>query len=48
MELKTTEQSTEDLLGKAEDFLVKLNLMIKNLRNEDISRARKEFGRLLG
>jgi hypothetical protein len=36
------------MLGKAEDFLVKLKLMIKNLRNGDVSRARKEFGRLFG
>lgn len=42
-----TKDSAEDLLKKAEDFLVKIKLMIKTIRNEDIKRLRNEFNRLI-
>jgi len=42
-----TKESAEDLAKKAEDFLVKMKLIIKNLKNDDILRVRKEFSALL-
>lgn len=36
-------ESAQDMLSKAEDFLVKMKLAIKNLRNEEIEKVRKKF-----
>ncbi|MBW3002502.1 HEPN domain-containing protein [Candidatus Woesearchaeota archaeon] len=38
-----TKESTRELLGIAEDFILKMTLFIKNLNNEDIEKARKEL-----
>ena len=39
-----TKESAQDLLSKAEDFLVKIKLMIKDLRNEEIKKLREKVG----
>jgi len=36
-------ESAQDMLSKAEAFLVKMKLVIENLRNEEIEKARKRF-----
>lgn len=36
-------ESAQDMLSKAEDFLVKMKLEIKNLGNEEIEKQRKKF-----
>lgn len=41
--LPPTEQSTKDMIIKAEDFLVKIKLLITQVNNEDISKIRKNF-----
>ncbi|MBI3412593.1 MAG: HEPN domain-containing protein [Candidatus Aenigmarchaeota archaeon] len=38
-----TKESAEDMLAKAEDFLVKMKLMISELRNEQVETLRKKF-----
>ena len=41
--LDITKESTEELVLSAEDFLIKMKLIIKNLRNEEINKIRKDF-----
>jgi uncharacterized protein (UPF0332 family) len=48
VDLALTKQSAEDLLRKAESFLVNIKLMMKNLKNEDIEKARNRFSRMTG
>jgi len=38
-----TKESAIDLIRRAEDFLVKIKLTIKNIRNEDISNLRERL-----
>jgi uncharacterized protein (UPF0332 family) len=38
-----TKESTLELVGISEDFILKMTLFIKNLNNEDIEKARKEL-----
>jgi uncharacterized protein (UPF0332 family) len=40
-------QSAKDLLGKAEDFLIQIKLIIKNIKNEEMDKVRTEFSHLL-
>jgi len=40
---KLTEESAEDLVKKAERFLVQIKLFINNLNNDQIGNARKNF-----
>ena len=42
-ELVLTKESTQDMFEKAEDFLVKIKLLIRNLGIEEISIIRKKF-----
>ncbi len=42
-----TKKSAIELLRKAEDFLIKMKLMIKNIKNEDVRKVRDDFDRLL-
>ena len=42
-----TKESAIDLIKKAEDFLVKIKLTIKNIRNEDISKSRERLRDIL-
>ena len=42
-----TKESAIDLIKKAEDFLVKIKLTIKNIRNEDISNLRERLRYIL-
>lgn len=42
-----TKESAIDLIKKAEDFLVKIKLTIKNIRNEDISNLRERLRDIL-
>jgi len=41
-----TEESVQDLLKKAENFLIEIKLMIKNIKNEDIHLVRNGFNKL--
>jgi uncharacterized protein (UPF0332 family) len=38
-----TRDSAQDMLTKAEDFLVQMKLLIKNLKNEEIEKLRENF-----
>jgi uncharacterized protein (UPF0332 family) len=38
-----TKESADDMLSKAEKFLVQMKLLIGNLRNEEIERVRERF-----
>lgn len=40
-----TKESAQDLLTKAEKFLVQIKLMIQNLRNEEIIKMREAFSK---
>lgn len=42
----STREATQDLLKKAEDFLIEIKLIIKNIKNEDIQLLRNEFNKL--
>jgi len=42
-----TKESAIDLIRRAEDFLVKIKLTIKNIRNEDISNLRERLRDIL-
>ncbi len=42
-----TKTSAVDLLKKAEDFLVKMKLIIKNIRNEDIIKSQEKLRNIL-
>jgi len=42
-----TKESAIDLLKKAEDFLVKIKLVIKNISNEDIQKLREKLKYIL-
>lgn len=42
-EFDTTKESAEELVLKAEDFLVKIKLVIKNLNKEEIDRLKGDF-----
>jgi len=46
--VKVTEESCNEMILKAEDFLVKMKLLIKELGNEKINSARDSFVKLLG
>ena len=41
-----TKESARDLIKKAETFLIKMKLIIKNIKNDEILSMRKEFSRL--
>jgi len=43
-----TKESSEELVLKAEDFLVKMKLVIKELKNEEIDTFRENFEILVG
>lgn len=42
-----TKESAVDLIKKAEDFLVKMKLIIKNMGNEDIQKLREKLKDIL-
>ncbi len=42
-----SKEAAEELVSNAEDFLLKMKLMIKNIKNEEIGRFRKDFGVLV-
>jgi uncharacterized protein (UPF0332 family) len=42
-----TKESAVDLLNKAEDFLVKMKLIINSTRNEDVQKLRKKLKNIL-
>lgn len=46
--LDITKDSAGELALNAEDFLLKIKLVIKNLNNEDIDKIREDFGVLVG
>ena len=46
--VKVTKESCNEMILKAEDFLVKMKLIISELSNEKISSARKSFIEMLG
>ena len=46
--VKVNKESCNEMITKAEDFLVKMNLIISELSNEKISSARNAFVELLG
>ena len=46
--VKVTKESCNKMIIKAEDFLVKMKLLINELSNEKISSARDSFVKLLG
>lgn len=41
-----TKESAKDMVEKADNFLVKMKLIISELKNEDIEKVRSEFGKL--
>src|SRR3989338_737144 len=41
-----TKESAKDMIEKSEDFLVKMKLIISELKNEEIEEIRLEFGKL--
>jgi len=43
-----TKESAQDMLAKAENFLVHVKLIIKNLRMEEIGKIREKFRVTLG
>jgi len=45
-DFRLTEESAEDMLEKAESFLVDMKLVISRINNEDIESARKKFDEL--
>jgi len=45
--VKATKESSNEMILKAEDFLVKMRLIISELSNEKISSARKSFDEFL-
>src|SRR3989344_3923024 len=46
--VKVTKESCNEMVLKAEDFLVKMRLLISELNNEKVDSARKAFDELLG
>ncbi|PIN78110.1 DNA-binding protein [Candidatus Woesearchaeota archaeon CG10_big_fil_rev_8_21_14_0_10_34_12] len=46
--VKVTKESCDEMIIKAEDFLLKMKLIISELNNEKISSARKDFNELVG
>jgi uncharacterized protein (UPF0332 family) len=46
--VKVTKESCNEMILKAEDFLVKIRLLINEMGNEKISSARDSFVKLLG
>ena len=46
--VKVTKESCNEMILKAEDFLVKMKLLINELNNEKIGSARDSFVKLLG
>ncbi len=44
---KATEESCKEMISKAENFLIKIRLLLTNLNNENISSIRKSFQNLL-
>jgi len=46
--VKVTKESCNEMIQKAEDFLVKIKLLISELSNEKINSARDSFVKLLG
>ncbi|MCX6748159.1 MAG: hypothetical protein NT076_00995 [Candidatus Pacearchaeota archaeon] len=45
--VKVTKESCNEMILKAEDFLVKMKLLINELNNERINSARDSFTKLL-
>ncbi|MEK6872187.1 MAG: HEPN domain-containing protein [Nanoarchaeota archaeon] len=45
--IKVTKESCNEMILKAEDFLIKMKLLISELNNEKISFARKSFNEML-
>jgi uncharacterized protein (UPF0332 family) len=45
--VKVTKESCNEMILKAEDFLVKMKLLISELNNEEINFARKSFEEIL-
>jgi len=45
--VKVTKESSNEMIIKAEDFLVKMKLLISEVSNEKISSARNDFEKLL-
>jgi uncharacterized protein (UPF0332 family) len=43
-----TKEAAEELLNDAEDFVLKMRLVIKNLSNDYIDEVREKFGNLVG
>lgn len=41
-----TKESAKDMVEKADNFLIKMKLIISELKNEDIGKVRSEFGKL--
>lgn len=41
-----TKESAEDMVTKAEDFLVKMKLVISEIKNEEIESVRSEFEKI--
>jgi len=46
--VKVTKESCNEMILKAEDFLVKMKLLINEISNEKINSAREEFRKLVG
>ena len=46
VDLALTRDSAQDLLKKAEGFLLEMKLMIKSVSNKDVERVRSKFNRL--
>jgi uncharacterized protein (UPF0332 family) len=46
--VKVTKESCNEMILKAEDFLIKMKLLINELNNEKISSARNSFVEMLG
>lgn len=44
---ETTKEITSDLLISAEDFVLKMKLIIKNLQNQDIEELREKFNSIM-
>jgi len=47
LDLTLTKDSAQDLLKKAEDFLVDLKVVIRSTSNEDVQRLRRNFGQMV-
>ena len=41
-----TKESAQDMVAKAENFIVKMKLLIRNLKNEELEHLREKFKRI--